>query len=134
LGDWLSFITSLPARLDEWAAYLSQVPKEVVLAALSLPIVLAIFSKRVLVFLGCLLFAAVAFCAWAAPSSLPVTFAVGVYLGGLLVAVAGIAARRKAGMLQARLADLQFDMERLMSDQERRYLAKLRASGEKRGG
>jgi hypothetical protein len=134
LGDWLSFITSLPGRLDEWAAYLTRVPLEIVLAALLLPIVLAIFSKRVLVVLGCVLIVVVAFCAFAAPGSLAAILAVGIYLGALLIAMGGIAARRRTGALQARLDSLQLDMERLMSDQERRYLAKLRASGEKRPG
>ena len=134
MGDWLSYIAALPGRLDEWAAYLSRIPQEIVLVALLLPIALAIFSKRVLVILGCVLIVVVAFCAFAAPGSLAAILAVSIYLGALLIAMGGIAARRRTGALQARLDSLQLDMERLMSDQERRYLAKLRASGEKRPG
>ena len=99
----------------------------IVLAALLLPIVLGVFSKRVIVLLACTLLAAIAFCAVVAPTSIAVTLATGAYFGGLIVAVAGMGARRRTGALQAKLANLRADVDRLLSAEERHYLTQLRS-------
>jgi glucose-6-phosphate-specific signal transduction histidine kinase len=131
LGDW-QLVPLLQSYLDQWAAFLSRLPEGAVFAALLLPIVLGIFSKRVIVPLGCVLLAAMALCAVAAPASIAVTLATGAYFGGLIVAVAGLRARRTAGALQAELANLRADVDRLLSAEERHYLTQLRSSTEEK--
>ena len=90
------------------------------------------FAKRVIVPLACALLAAIALCAVAAPTGIAVTLATGAYFGGLIVAVAGFGARRRTGALQAELADLRADVDRLLSAEERHYLTKMRLPTEEK--
>ena len=114
----------LQSYLDQWAALLSRLPEGIVLAALLLPIALGVFAKRVIVPLACTLLAVIALCAVVAPTGIAVTLATGAYLGGLIAAVAGLGARRRTGALQAELADLRADVDRLLSVEERHYRPK----------
>jgi hypothetical protein len=104
LGDWQLIIPLLQSWLDQWAALLSNVPEGMALAAILLPVVLAIFSKRLILVVGCILLAVIAFCAFAAPSNVATTLATGIYLASLVIALSGIVARRKAMVLQAEIA------------------------------
>ena len=131
MGDW-QLVPVLQSYLDQWAAFLSGLPQGIVFAALLLPIVLGVFSKRVIVLLACMLLAAIAFCAVVAPTSIAVTLATGAYFGGLIVAVAGMGARRRTGALQAKLANLRADVDRLLSAEERHYLTQLRSLTEEK--
>ena len=126
MGDW-QLVPLLQSYLDQWAALLSGLPEGIVFAALLLPIALGVLSKRVIVPLACVLLAAIAFCAVIAPTSIAATLATGAYFGGLIVAVAGMVARRRTGALQAELANLRRDVNSLLSAEERQYLAKLRS-------
>ncbi|MGC2450723.1 MAG: hypothetical protein WA477_23960 [Candidatus Sulfotelmatobacter sp.] len=127
MDGWQLVVPYLQSYIDQWATYLSRLPQGIVLAALLFPIALGILSKRLLVLVACVLLAAIAFCAIVAPSSIPATLATGVYLGGLIVAVAGMVARRRTRALKAELAILRGDVDRLLSAEERRYLSKLRS-------
>jgi hypothetical protein len=60
-----------------------------------------------------------------------VTLASGAYLGSLIIALAGIVARRKAGALEAiraEFASLRKDVKRLSAAEQRRVLIELRSS------
>lgn len=131
MGDW-QLVPLLQSYLDQWAAFLSGLPQGIVLAALLLPIALGVFAKRVMVPLACMLLAAIAFCAVVAPTSIAVTLATGAYFGGLIVAAAGFGARRRTGALQAELANLRADVDRLLSAEERHYLTKMRLPTEEK--
>ena len=131
MGDW-QLVPLLQSYLDQWAAFLSGLPEGIVFAALLLPIALGVFSKRVIVPLACTLLAAIALCAVAAPTGIAVTLATGAYFGGLIVAVAGFGARRRTGALQAELANLRADVDRLLSAEERHYLTKMRLPTEEK--
>ena len=131
MGDW-QLVPVLQAYLDQWAALLSGLPEGIVLAALLLPIALGVLSKRVIVPLACMLLAAIALCAVVAPTGIAVTLATGAYFGGLIVAVAGLGARRRTGALQAELANLRADVDRLLSAEERHYLTQLRSLTEEK--
>ena len=131
MGDW-QLVPVLQAYLDQWAALLSGLPEGIVLAALLLPIALGVLSKRVIVPLACTLLAAIAFCALVAPTGIAVTLATGAYFGGLIVAVAAFGARRRTGALQAELANLRADVDRLLSAEERHYLTQLRSLTEEK--
>jgi hypothetical protein len=126
LGNWQTIASLLQSYLDQWTALLSKAPLEIVLTAGLLPVALGAFSKRLIVLLGCMLLTAMAVCAILAPSNIGVTLATGVYLGGLIVALWGVVARRNAGAVQAELASLRGDVNRLLDAEERHYLAKLR--------
>ena len=126
MGDW-QLVPALQSYLDQWAALLSGLPEGILFAALLLPIALGLFSKRIIVALACLVLAAIAFCAVVAPTSIAATLATGAYFGSLIVAVAGMVARRRTGALQAELANLRRDVNSLLSAGERQYLTKLRS-------
>ena len=131
MGDW-QLVPLLQSYLDQWAALLSGLPEGIVLAALLLPIALGVFAKRVIVPLACMLLAAIAFCAVVAPTSIAVTLAMGAYFGSLIVAVAGMGARRRIAALRAELANLRADVDRLLSAEERHYLTQLRSLTEEK--
>ena len=132
MDGWQLVVPYLQSYIDQWATYLSRLPEWIVFAALLFPIALGILSKRLLVFVACVLFAAIAFCAIFAPSNIAVTLATGLYFGGLIVAVAGLVARRGTRALEAELAILRGDVDRLLSAEERRYLSKLRSPGQEK--
>lgn len=131
MGDW-QLVPLLQSYLDQWAAFLSGLPRGIVFAALLLPIALGVFSKRVIVPLACTLLSAIALCAVVAPTGVAVTLATGAYFGGLIVAVAAFGARRRTGALQAELANLRADVDRLLSAEERHYLTQLRSLTEEK--
>jgi hypothetical protein len=69
---------------------------------------LAIFWKRLIVVLGGILLAVIAFCAFVAPSNTVVTLAIAVYLGALIIALSGI--------LQVEFASLRDDVKHLREE------------------
>ena len=120
------------AWLSQWAALVSEIPEEVALAAVLLPIALAIFSKRAIAIWGSTLLAMIALCAFVAPSNGAAILATGVYLGSLILALSSIVARHKSKSLQADVARLRKDMDRLRSDvnillhaEQRRFMREL---------
>ena len=131
MPDWQLIVPLLQSWLDQLAVFLSRVPQGIALAAILLPVALAIFSRQMVAVLGCILLAVIAFCALVAPSNMAVTLASGAYLGSLIIALAGIVARRKAGALEAiraEFANLRKDVNRLSAAEQRRVLIELRSS------
>ena len=145
MGDWHLVAPPLQSLLSRWAAFLSEVPENVVLATTLLPIALAIFSKRLIVLLGSILFALVSLCLLIAPANMAEVLATGFYLAGVTIALSGIIARRRAKALQV----LQDEIDRLRRDvnalsygEQRRFIKELKgqeggsivpAAGDERG-
>jgi hypothetical protein len=132
LGNLQLVAPLVQSWLSQWAARLSSAPEGVALAAMLLPITLAVFSKRLIVLLGCILLAVVSFCALVTPSEIAVTLATSAYLGSVIVAVSGIVADRRARVRRAEFARLRADVKHLLNDQQRRLLTSLKFS-EKEG-
>ena len=118
--------------LDHWAAALSKLPGGIALGAILLPVVLAIFSSRMLVLVSCTIGTIIAFCTFVAPSYAAVTLATGVYLGCVIIALSGIFSRRKAAQLHANVTQLRRDVDNLLAAEDRRFMSGLRASTEER--
>ena len=116
--------------LDQLAAPLSRLPEGVAIAAVLLPVVLAIVSRRMVVLVSCITGAVVVFCTFVAPSYAAVILAAGVYLGSVIVALTGIVSRRKAPALHPDFAQLRRDVDNLLAAENRRFLSGLRGSKE----
>jgi hypothetical protein len=128
----LSVTQIVHSLLSRWATLASETPENLAFAAVLVPIVLAIFSKRPLAISGSTLLAIIALCAFVAPSNAAAMLATGVYLGSLILALSSIVARRKGKALQAEVASLREDMDRLRGDitmlshaEERRFMREL---------
>jgi len=132
MEDWQLTIPILQSRLDQWAELLSKNVEGWALAALLLPVVLAILSRQVIATLGCALLAAIAFCALVSPSNASAVLATGLYVGSLMVALSGVLARRKAAKFQAEIASLRSDVNRILAAEESRFLSELRSSSRER--
>jgi len=132
LGDWQVITPLVQSWLGQWAALLSNIPDAVMLAASLLPIALAVFSKRLIVLLVCILLAVTFFCALIAPSNVAVTLATSAYFGSVILAVSAIVSRRKAKVHRAEFARLREDVQHLLNAEHRRFLNKLGSS--KKGG
>jgi hypothetical protein len=118
--------------LSRWATLVSETPVELAFAAVLVPIVLAIFSKRPIAIWGSTLLAIIALCVFVAPSNGAAGLATGVYLGSLILALSSIVAGRKGKALQAEVASLRKDMDRLRGDvtvlshaEQRRFMREL---------
>ena len=133
MGHWHAWV-------EKWASLLSRLPEGVALAALLLPVALAIVSRRTFVLVGCTIGAIIAFCTFVAPAYAAVKFsATGIYLGCVIIALFGIVSRRKAAalhtdiaQLQAQFAQLRRDVDNLLAAEDRRFLSGLRGSTEER--
>ena len=130
MQDWHFVGPLVQSWLDQWAALLSRLPEGVAIAAILLPVVLAIFSRRMVVLVSCIIGAVIVFCTFVAPSYAAVILAAGVYLGSVIVALTGIVSRRKAPALHADFAQLRRDVDNLLAAENRRFLSGLRGSKE----
>jgi hypothetical protein len=137
MEDGQLIVPLLRSSLDKWAALLSKSPEGIALAAISLPVVLAMFSRRLIVVLGCIILAIIAFCALVAPSNVAVTLATGIYLGSLLIVLLGTATRRTARVRRVEFASLQKEVNRLRQDvnglshaEQRRFMKELTSTSE----
>jgi hypothetical protein len=118
--------------LSQLATLVSETPEDLAFAAVLLPIALAIFSKRPIAIWGSTLLAIIALCAFVASSNGAAILATGIYLGSLILALSSIVARRKGKALQAEVASLREDMDRLRGDvtmlshaEQRRFMREL---------
>ena len=102
-------------------------PKEIVLSACFLPIILAIISRRAFVFLGSVLLASIALLVVVQPSSIAATIEVGAYVGSVIIALLGICARRKDADIHAQLTSLRVEVNRLHDAEQRRFISQLNA-------
>ena len=130
MQDWHLVGPLVQSWLDQWAALLSRLPEGVAIAAVLLPVVLAIFSRRMVVLVSCIIGAVIVFCTFVAPSYTAVILAAGVYLGSVIVALTGIVSRRKTPVLHADFAQLRRDVDNLLAAENRRFLSGLRGSKE----
>jgi hypothetical protein len=118
--------------LAQWATLVSKTPDDLAFAAVLVPIALAIFSRRPIAIWVSTLLAIIALCAFVAPSNGAAILATGVYLGSLILALSSIIARRKSKTLQAEVASLRKDMDRLRGGvtmlshaEQRRFMRRL---------
>jgi hypothetical protein len=132
LDDWQLIGPLAHSWLNQGAGLLSSVPETAALAAILLPVMLAIFSQRIMIIVGCLMLSVIAFYFFVAPSNMAVTLAFGFYFGSLIVALSGIAAHRKAKSLHVELARLRNNVNHLLAADERRLLSQLKSSVEGR--
>jgi hypothetical protein len=132
LDDWQLIGPLMHSWLGQGAGLLSRVPETVAFAAVLLPVVLAIFSRRIIIVAGCLMLSVIAFYVFVAPSNMAMTLAFGVYLGSLIIALSGIAAHRRAKSLQVELDSLRRNVNDLLAADERRLLSQLKSSIEER--
>jgi hypothetical protein len=116
--------------LDQWAALLSKLPGGVAIAAILLPVALAIFSRQTLVLVSCIIGAVIVFCVFAAPSYTALAVGTGVYFGCVIIELSCIVSRRKAAALHADFAQLRRDVDNLLAADDRRFMSGLRASTE----
>lgn len=124
-------ITYLQLWFDRLNSFQSNVPKEIWLAAFFLPVVLALFSRRTVVFLGSVLTAGIALFVVLEPNSITLIVAAGAYAGSLLVAIFGIQTRRNDSAAHANLMILQSKFNDLRVAEERRFLVDLNRAGKK---
>jgi hypothetical protein len=122
-------ITYLQPWFDRLDSFLPNVPKEIWLAAFFLPIVLALFSRRTVVFLGSVLTAGIALFVVLEPNSVTLIVATGAYAGSLLVAIFGIQTRRRHLAAHAELISLRSKLNDLKMAEERRFLVELKRDG-----
>jgi hypothetical protein len=132
LDDWQLIGPRMHSWLDQGAGLLSSVPESAALAAILLPVALAIFSKRIIIVVCCLVLSVIAFYFFVAPSNGPVTLAFGFYFGSLLVALSGIAAHRRARSFRVELERLKKNVNDLLAADEKRLLHQLKSSLEGR--
>jgi hypothetical protein len=128
LGDWQLTGPLMHSWLDQGAGLLSRIPETAAFAAVLLPVVLAIFSKRIIIVVGSLIFSLIAVYLFVAPAKMAVTLAFGVYLGSLIIALSGIAAHRRTKSFQVQLEMLQRNVNDLLAADERRLLTQLKSS------
>ena len=122
-------ITYLQPWFDRLDSFLPTVPKEIWLAVFFLPIVLALFSRRTVVFLGSVLTAGIALFVVLEPNSVTLIVATGAYAGSLLVAIFGIQTRRRHLAAHAELISLRSKLNDLKMAEERRFLVELKRDG-----
>ena len=130
MQDWHLVGPLVQSWLDQWAALLSRLPEGVAIAAVLLPVVLAIFSRRMVVLVSCTIGAVIVFCTFVAPSYTAVVLAAGVYLGSVIVALTAIVSRRKTPAVHADFVQLRRDVDNLLAAENRRFLSGLRGSKE----
>ena len=119
MQDWHLVNPLVLSWFDQWAALLKRLPEGVAIAAILLPVVLAFFSRRMVVLVSCIIGAVIVFFTFVAPSYAAVILAAGAYLGTVIIALTGIASRRKAAARHAEFA--------LLAAENRRFLSGLRA-------
>ena len=122
-------IAYLQLWFDRLDSFLPNAPKEIWLAAFFLPVVLALFSRRAVVFLGSMLTAGIALFVILKPSSITLIVATGAYAGSLLVAIFGIQTSRKDSAVYAKLMRLQLKFNTLRNAEEQLLLAELKERG-----
>jgi hypothetical protein len=116
--------------LDWWAAFLSDLPTTLALVVFLLPIVLAIFSRKIALGLGCLIMVVAAGLVFIAPAKTPVIFATALYIGSVIASLAAIIARRrKSGEFQV----LQMQVRDLMAAEQRRLMREMRSRSKGQG-
>jgi cyanate permease len=102
----------------------------VTIAAILLPVLLAFFSRRMVVLVSCIVGAVIVFLTFMVPSYAAVILVAAVYLASVIIALTGIVSRRKAPALHADFAQLRQEVNNLLAAENRRFLSGLRGSAE----
>jgi hypothetical protein len=110
---------------------LSEVPKVILILALVLPVVLALFSRRIVIVLGTLLILGTAVLFLVQPATHTMTAIASAYAGSILIAIFGIQSKRKSIANHAEFMDLRTELNNLRNAVERQYLADLKRRGRK---
>ena len=118
-------INDLQLWFDRLGSFLLDAPQEIWLAAFFLPIVLALFSRRTLVFLGSVLAAAIGLVVILKLASITLVVATAAFVSSFLLAIFGIQARRKESAMQTELMSLREETNELRNSVEQHFLAKL---------
>jgi cyanate permease len=116
--------------LDQGSVLLSRLPEGVTIAAILLPVLLAFFSRRMVVLVSCIVGAVIVFLTFMVPSYAAVILVAAVYLASVIIALTGIVSRRKAPALHADFAQLRQEVNNLLAAENRRFLSGLRGSAE----
>lgn len=125
LENWEPYFAPLRSLLDQLAAILARAPAMVGIAVLLLPVVLAAVARRLPTILGALLLAIMAGLMLGEPTRGAATIAIGLYLASLIVAMSGIARRRRDRAVQAELASLHSEMNQVLGVQSRQLITEL---------
>jgi hypothetical protein len=133
LNTWQPILGSLKAWLSQVPGHLADVPTAVLLVALLAPVVLAAISRRMASFLGTCLLIALAVTLVTEPAG-DATIAVAAYIGSILLALSGVAARRKESVLRAKLANVRAEMNLMAEAESRRFLVQLKTQDAGRNG
>ena len=120
---WPVIVPVVQDWLDRWAVFLSDLPLELALALLLLPIVLAIFSRNIAVGVGCIIMVVAAGLVFVAPANTAAILGSALYLGSVVASLAAIIARRKS----SKFAILQMQVSDLMAADQRRLMRDMRS-------
>ena len=123
---------NLQPWFDKLDSLLPTIPLALAVAGFFLPIALGLFSRRTLVFLGCVLIAAIALSILLYPKSIVSIVVIGAYFGSLLLAMFGIQMSRKASAVRTELMGVRAELDEMRSVLERRYLAELKRDRRKK--
>lgn len=121
IDGWLQQVTNL--RLE-----LLSVRPEIILAILALPVLLALISRRPSVIIAVLLLMVAVYLLLPEPAPLATILAIGGYVTGLIVPIAALGNRRRAGRVESELGELRREVQKLQSTYERRLLSELKSS------
>lgn len=111
--------------MQPWLSHLTEGTTPAI-AAILVPIVFAIFSRRLSVVFGTFVLALASICIFLAPLKAPEIIAISFYVGSLIIAASGIIARQKARALQTEIDRLREAVNNLSAAAERQLLLEIR--------
>ena len=124
--SWQAVLALVRASVDQLSALLTALPPEAKLGALLLPMLIALVSKRILTLLGAILLAITALILLVEPVNLSPTMGLAAYIGSILLALSGIAQRRRDAALFAKISSLRAELNQFAEAESRRFLVKLK--------
>ena len=127
LDHWPDIATVMQGWLDQWAALLSGLPRELALALLLLPITLAIISRNIILGLGCVMIVLAAGLVLVVPAHTAVILGSALYVGSIIVSLSGIIARRRSKKIQDEFAFLHSQVNHLLAAEDRRLMRDIRS-------
>jgi len=102
-------------------------PTSIQLAALVLPIALAVYSRQGFAVAGAIFLAVGAILIIVEPDFIRTIVAVGAYLGSIIVAGVGISAHRKYRSMREQVATLRSEVNHLLVAESRRFMVELKS-------
>jgi hypothetical protein len=127
LKSWQVIFAPLQAVLDHLPTLLADIPSGAMLSVLLVPLVIAAISRRLFNFLGASLLAIIPPLVLLKQTSDAPIFAAGAYIGSLIVALSGIAARRRDLALLHKMTSLRAEVNQFAEAESRRFLVKLKS-------